>query len=223
MPFPVFARTVADLLARMGYAQVTLMKTMHGRGKGRNAHGGYDLQMRLPTDLAHGVVIAQLKQYRDPVPRAYVDELRGAMLRVGATQGLLISSSTFSASAVEAAQAGQHAAPVRLLGGEELVRLLQVHSAPKSFPSPAAPSFASPSRSDSAATARAAQKQETDRREREFLDSLNASSAKQAGPPAAPARIGNAAPKNANGPVLLFTVDVALVVPDKESNGRKQP
>ena len=220
MPFPVFARTVADLLERMGYAQVTVMKAMHGRGKGRNAHGGYDLQMRLPTQLTHGVVIAQIKQYREPVPRAYVDELRGAMLRVGATQGLLISSSTFSASAVEAVQAGQHAAPVRLLGGEELVRLLQAHPAPAAFPAAVTAPSTSP---NSAVVARAAQKQEADRKEREFLDSLSASSAEHGRPPAPPSWIGNAAPENANRPVLLFTVDVALIVPDNASNGRKQP
>ena len=223
MSFPAFARTVANLLENMGYEQVTLMKAMHGRGKGRNAHGGYDLQMRLPTRLTHGVVIAQIKQYREPVPRAYVDELRGAMLRVGATQGLLISSSTFSASAVEAAQAGQHAAPVRLLGGEELARLLQSYPASETFPSPAAPSPASPAPSASTTAARAAQKQEADRKEREFLDSLSASAEEQGRPPAPPSRIGNAAPENANRPVVLFTVEVALIVPDNAGSGRKRP
>ena len=100
---------------------------MHGQGKGRNAHGGYDLRMYLPTRLTRGLVIAQVKQYRETVPRSFVDELRGAMLRLGASQGLLVTTGAFSASAIEAAQSAQHAAPVRLMDGSELARLLRVH------------------------------------------------------------------------------------------------
>lgn len=45
MPFPVFAQTVARLLEHLGCANVAAMKPVHGQGKGRNAHGGYDLRM----------------------------------------------------------------------------------------------------------------------------------------------------------------------------------
>ena len=124
MPFPVFACTVADLLQRLGYAQVAFMKAMHGRGKGRNAHGGYDIRALSASQRTRSLVIVQLKQYQRPLPRLNVDELRGTMLRVGASQGLLVTAGTLSAAAVEAVQAGQYAAPVRLIDGSELARLL---------------------------------------------------------------------------------------------------
>ena len=127
MPFPAFTQTVSGLLESLGYASVEAMKPMHGRGKGRNAHGGYDLRMYLPTRLTCGLVIAQVKQYRETVPRSFVDELRGTMLRLGASQGLLVTTGAFSASAIEAAQAAQYAAPVRLMDGQELARLLHAH------------------------------------------------------------------------------------------------
>ena len=118
MPFPAFTQTVAHLLEGLGYANVEAMKPMHGKGKGRNAHGGYDLRMFLPTRLTRGLVIAQVKQYTEPVPRSFVDELRGTMLRLGASQGLLVTTGAFSASAIEAAQSAQYAAPVRLMDGK---------------------------------------------------------------------------------------------------------
>lgn len=132
LPFPEFVEKVASLLARMGYAQVDVMKPMHGRGKGRNQHGGMDIQAFLPGRSSRELVIAQVKQYKEAVPRAFVDELRGTMLRTGAGQGLLVTTSTFSPAAVEAAQAGQHAAPIRLIDGAELVRLLRTY-APSAF------------------------------------------------------------------------------------------
>ena len=124
MPFPLFARMVADLLQSLGYEEVSFMKPMHLRGKGRNAHGGYDIRAFLSSKLSRSMVIAQLKQYRRPLPRLGVDELRGTMVRVGASHGLLITSGTVSPSAREAVQAGQHIAPVRLIDGTELARLL---------------------------------------------------------------------------------------------------
>jgi hypothetical protein len=124
MPFPLYARLVADLLESLGYEEVSFMKPMHLRGKGRNAHGGYDIRAFMPSRLSGSMVIAQLKQYRRPLPRLGVDELRGTMVRVGARHGLLITTGTVSPSAREALQAGQYAAPVRLIDGTELSSLL---------------------------------------------------------------------------------------------------
>ena len=125
MPFPVFARTVVDLLEALGYEQVSFMKPMHLRGKGRNAHGGYDIRAFLSSKLNRSMVIVQLKQYQRPLPRLGVDELRGTMVRVGARQGLLVTTSTISAAARDAVQAGQYASPVRLIDGLELANLLR--------------------------------------------------------------------------------------------------
>ena len=171
MPFPAFTQAVARLLETLGYANVEAMKPMHGKGKGRNAHGGYDLRMYLPTRLTRGLVIAQVKQYRETVPRSFVDELRGAMLRLGASQGLLVTTGAFSASAIEAAQAAQYAAPVRLIDGQELARLLRAHpqaldSVPSPAPVPTAPAPASRLRPIS--------REEGERLHQEFLDGLGA-------------------------------------------------
>jgi restriction endonuclease Mrr len=124
MPFPLFARLIADLLQSLGYEEVSFMKPMHLRGKGRNAHGGYDIRAFQSSKLSRSMVIAQLKQYRRPLPRLGVDELRGTMVRVGASHGLLITSGMVSPSAREAVQTGQHIAPVRLIDGIELASLL---------------------------------------------------------------------------------------------------
>jgi len=68
----------------------------------------------------------QLKQYREVVPRRFVDELRGAMLRQRADQGLLIATSTFSALAVEAAR--DPALPaIHLIDGVRLIEMLLDH------------------------------------------------------------------------------------------------
>jgi hypothetical protein len=122
LPFPEYAACVARLLTALGYRNVRTMGALHA--KGRNAFGGMDLTADQGQGLTASKVIVQVKQYQGPVPRAFVDELRGTMLRVGAHQGLLVTTSEFARAAAEAAQSGQHAAPVRLVEGRELVRLL---------------------------------------------------------------------------------------------------
>jgi len=69
------------------------------------------------------LVIAQIKQYRRPVQRRFIDELRGAMLRTGARQGLVISTGTFSEAAEQVASS-ERLAPIRLVGGDELAALM---------------------------------------------------------------------------------------------------
>ena len=112
------------------------MKPMHLRGKGRNAHGGYDIRAYASSKLTRSMVIVQIKQYNRPLPRIGVDELRGTMVRVGARQGLLVTTATVSAAARDAVQAGQYAAPIRLIDGTELANLLSknVHALPQKQP-----------------------------------------------------------------------------------------
>jgi len=123
LPFSEFAGGVARLLERMGYRDVRLM----GIAQGRNEHGGLDLRATLPNDLTQTLVVAQVKQYRGPVPRKFVDEIRGTMLRLGAQQGLLVTTSSFAPAAREAASAAQNALPVRLMDGGELAALMALH------------------------------------------------------------------------------------------------
>ena len=158
LPFPDYVARVALLMSRMGYSEVQPLGPLHE--KGRNAHGAHDIRAVHARGLTRSAVIAQAKQYSQPVPRNFVDELRGAMLRTGAQQGLLFTTSEFAPSAVEAAQAGQHAAPVRLVAGEEMARLMLSHG----IGSDRAPSARKLRRAPS----------EADRLEREFLAGLGA-------------------------------------------------
>ena len=126
LPFPAFALLIAQLLKRLGYQEVSLRGTTARRG--RNRYGGLDIEAFINVGLTKSRVICQLRQYdREPVSRLNIDVLRGAMLRTGAIQGLLVTTSTFAPAAIEAAQAAQHLAPVRLIAGEELAHLVQSH------------------------------------------------------------------------------------------------
>lgn len=128
LPAPAFDRLIVQLLSLSGYLDVqTLRAKRNSKSRqGRSSCGGMDLQASTATDLARAITIVQVKQYRKDVPRRFVDELRGAMLRVGARQGLLVTTSTFSRVAHQAA-AGDHQAPIRLIEGEELLDMLFLH------------------------------------------------------------------------------------------------
>jgi hypothetical protein len=128
--FHAFARCLALLLEKMGYTEVTL--TGRRDWKGKNQAGGYDLVATLPAPLstphAPRRMVVQVKQYDAlPLYQRSVDELRGACLRAGAAEALLITTSTFSPSVGEAAVSHAAVAPVRLLDGEELLDRLVAH------------------------------------------------------------------------------------------------
>nr|ACX33973.1 putative restriction endonuclease [uncultured bacterium RM44] len=108
----------------MGYADVRILDRVHW--KGRNRNGGMDMEAYSHTGDTRVRIAATVKQFDRPVQMRYVDELRGTMLRVGARQGLIVSTSGFSPVAVEAARKCV-IVPVRLLGGEELLNLLITH------------------------------------------------------------------------------------------------
>lgn len=125
LTFPEYVATVARLLDALGYRNVRPMGSPHE--KGRNAFGGMDLCAEQGQGLTSSKVIVQAKRYRDPVPRSFVDEIRGAMIRTGSGQGIIFTTSEFSPAATLAALSGQHAAPVRLVDGSEMVRLMVAH------------------------------------------------------------------------------------------------
>jgi len=122
--YPAFAHLMQALLERSGYSRVQVTGRLQPRG--RIMHGGVDLTAYTQTDLETILTVAQLKQYRQLVGRRFVDELRGSMLRLSAGQGLLITTSRFSA-AVRKLAAGTEVAPVRLIDGQELAELLIEH------------------------------------------------------------------------------------------------
>lgn len=130
LPFPVFVCSIARLLVHLGYQNVAIKKPLHGTGRGRNSQGGFDIEAYHVDGLVRTRAIIQVKQHTHPVPRSFVDELRGAMVRQGALQGLLFTAGTFSPAARLAAQYATNSLPLRLVDGAELARLLVAKEVP---------------------------------------------------------------------------------------------
>ena len=97
LDFPAFARCVCHLMDALGYEDAHLAGRREWKGYNRPGGGGYDLEATLPGGMAPRRVIAQIKQYDTlAVHQRSVDELRGACLRAGAAEGLLVTTSAFS-------------------------------------------------------------------------------------------------------------------------------
>ena len=132
LDFPTFARSVCRLMDALGYEDAHLTGRREWKGYNRHGGGGYDLEATLPGGVAPRRVIAQIKQYDTlAVHQRSVDELRGACLRTGASEGILVTTSAFSEVVRKAAAVpvpmGALLAPVRLMDGEELVGLMIRH------------------------------------------------------------------------------------------------
>lgn len=120
---------LARLLQAVGYQQVRVLrdsKRARRSHKGRTAHGGIDIIAWSRSGMASDRVLVQVKQYERFVSRRFVDELRGALLRTQSRHALLITTSRFAPAAVRAAQE-DHIAPIHLINGERLCRLLIRH------------------------------------------------------------------------------------------------
>lgn len=117
LPVPAFDRLIARLLQACGYQGVQVLG---------EAQSGGDLVACTSSGLSSTLTLVQAKQYVAPVSRRFVDELRGAMLRRGASQGLLLTTSAFYSPARTAAETACPL-PVRLVEGEELLDLLLGH------------------------------------------------------------------------------------------------
>lgn len=126
--FHAFAECIRHLLERMGYEDVRLSGRRDWRG--RNAGGGYDLEAFLPCGIGRRRVIVQVKQYDSQlIFQRSLDELRGATLRSGASEALLITTGRFAPSVgvLSGAWSLPSVAPVRLLDGEALFDLMATH------------------------------------------------------------------------------------------------
>lgn len=139
LPFSGFARVMGMLLEKMGYGDIayTSRKDFRGRNGRDGAAGGYDLIATMRTAVVEGVtsfscsrrVLAQVKQFdeRKTVYHRSVDELRGACLRAGAAEGLILTTGGLSKRLDRSRLASAPFAPVRLVDGEELLDLLVTH------------------------------------------------------------------------------------------------
>jgi restriction endonuclease Mrr len=122
---PQFEKCIARLLGALSYRDVQIMRRMipqRRSHKGRNSHGGFDL-CASSDSFSPLLTLVQVKQYERPVSRRFVDELRGAMIRQDAQQGLLITTSTFPPHAWQSARE-KALLPVLLIDGERLLDLL---------------------------------------------------------------------------------------------------
>lgn len=131
LDYPDFARCVCRLLEALGYEDARPAGRDEWKGYNRPGGGGWDLEASLAGGIAPRRVVAQIKQYDGlNVHQRSVDELRGACLRAGASEGLLVTTSGFSEVVRKAAASSGLAAlvaPIRLIGGEELTALLIRH------------------------------------------------------------------------------------------------
>ena len=137
LDYPSFSRCICLLLEELGYEKAKPAGRREWKGYNRPGGGGYDLEAVLPGGLSPRRVVAQIKQFDGlRVHQRSVDELRGACLRTGAAEALLVTTSSFSkvvqnsqaaASRAVPGPASVVAAPVRLIGGRELLELLICH------------------------------------------------------------------------------------------------
>lgn len=127
------SKLLCRLLEELGYEQVRPAGRTSLRGYNRRGGGGWDLAATLPAGVGSRRTIIRLKhsprQHSGPEPipvhQRCVDELRGACLRAGAAEGLLVSTGAFSLTARRLTVRDQSGvAPVRLVDGEELLDLL---------------------------------------------------------------------------------------------------
>lgn len=135
------SKLVCRLLDGMGYEQVRPAGRTSLLGYNRPGGGGWDLTATLPAGVGSRHVVIRLKHSPikhspcehsapdpKPVHQRCVDELRGACLRAGAAEGLLVATCDFSLTARRlAAREQSGVALVRLVDGEELVDLLLAH------------------------------------------------------------------------------------------------
>jgi restriction endonuclease Mrr len=108
------------LLASMGYTSVRLLGRRHWRG--RTEYGGADLSAQW-AEPGGAAALVQVKRYARPVSRRFVDELRGAILRQGFPQGVLVTTGEIALKARDAADS-YPGRPIRLIDGAEFARLL---------------------------------------------------------------------------------------------------
>lgn len=128
LSFPAYCALIRLLLSRCGYSTVRALDpgataSVSVSGRRYSGEGGLDLLAFAHTDLATFLSAVGVKTGRIPLGRRFVDELRGAMSRVGAEQGLLFTTATISAKTWEVAGASG-LSPVHLVDGQRLARML---------------------------------------------------------------------------------------------------
>ena len=114
MPPDRFEELVAELLTALGFEEVEVTKY--------HSDGGIDVRGTLVVGgIIRTRMAVQVKRWRKNVQTPTVQQVRGSL--EAHDQGLIITTSNFSAGAKEEAKKA-NAIPVSLMGGEQFVRLL---------------------------------------------------------------------------------------------------
>lgn len=126
LSFGGLERGVQALLRSEGLKGVTIVGNTHWRGRSR--FGGVDLRAWWPIRNGRLLTLVQVKQPKEglAVQRRFVDELRGAMLRYGASYGMIVTTGSFAEQA-ETIVRHYPGLPVRLINGRQLAKLMVKH------------------------------------------------------------------------------------------------
>jgi len=124
LSYPAWAELVSRLLSCMDYEMVEPL----GRSKTGNRFDGLgcDLMAVSPVTGGRRIVAVLAKQYgrKQSIMRRQVDELRGVCGRLGADEGLIVSSGKSSTAVRTYAHISNHRIPVRIIDLPRLCRLL---------------------------------------------------------------------------------------------------
>ena len=114
-----FEQLVGRLLGAMGYDNITVTR--------RSADGGVDVLADIEVGILRLRTAVQVKRMKSNVQRPVVSQLRGDMMTLpDADQGMIITTSGFSAGATEVARV-RNAPPIVLIDGDRLADLLIEH------------------------------------------------------------------------------------------------
>lgn len=119
LKYAALERLVVFLLRSMKYRDVRIVDGGHPRG--RNEYGGMSIMARYRGPIHDELSLIQVK--KNKLQRRYVDELRGAMVRCGATQGIIFCTEQIPDKAWFCAD--QYLGrPIRLISRRHLAKLL---------------------------------------------------------------------------------------------------
>ncbi len=110
-----FEHLVKLLLEAMDYQNVEVTKP--------SGDGGVDVVADIQIGISSVREVVQAKRHRYTIQRKDLDALRGSLYRFGAVRGTIITTSRFSKGTEEAAF-DTGAAPITLIDGDNLIRLL---------------------------------------------------------------------------------------------------
>ena len=114
-----FEQLVGRLLGAMGYDNVTVTR--------RSADGGVDVLADIEVGILRLRTAVQVKRMKSNVQRPVVSQLRGDLMTLpDVDQGMIITTSGFSAGATEVARV-RNAPPIVLIDGDHLADLLIEH------------------------------------------------------------------------------------------------